>query len=242
MAENVGFCARSMRNFGLTDLRLVNAGLMEEDEWEAKEHNANFNLTEFMQKAEAVAKGGGEIVKSAKLFNSIEEACFDISRVYALSARRREISKEVITPQTAIEEAFSFEGRCAFLFGRESSGLSNKDITIAYKMVEIEADKTYSSINLGMSVGIISYLIHQKKTGSSFKEAERGIRDIASAKAVSHLGNFLEDKLENANYFKVLEKQEGMMVNIKNIFSRGNLTEAEIKTLIGIFALIKEDK
>ena len=240
MAENVGFSARSMKNFGLTDLRLVNPGLMAEDEWEAKEHNAKFNLDEFMQKAQTVAKGGGDIIKNAKIFSSIEDACFDIPKIYALSARRREISKEVITPSNAIKEALSFNEKCAFLFGRESSGLANADLTLAYKMVEIEADKTYPSINLGMSVGLVSYLIHKHLEGESHEKAQRGVRNLASNKEVSHLMHFLEQKLENANYFKVAEKKEGMVVNIKNIFTRASLTEAEVKTLIGIFALINE--
>ena len=238
MAENVGFSARSMKNFGLTDLRLVNPGLMEEDEWEAKEHNFKFNLDEFMQKAEAVAKGGGDIIKNAKIFSSIEEASFDISRIYALSARRREIAKEVITPSTAIGEALNFNENCAFLFGREASGLANADLTLAYKMVEIEADKSYSSINLGMSVGLMCYLTHKARHGESFEQSQRGIRNLASGTEVGHLMKFLEQKLDGANYFKVQEKREGMMINIKNIFSRANLTEAEVKTLIGIFALL----
>ncbi len=240
MAENVGFSARSMKNFGFNELRLVLPGQMEEDEWKAQENNENFSLSSFMEKAEAVAKGGAEIIQNAKVFNSIEEATTDISRIYALSARRREIAKEVIIPKTAIEEICASEEKSAFLFGRESSGLANKDITLAYKMVEIEANKEYPSINLGMSVGLICYLTYKHLNGSDFKMAERGLRKLASASEIDYLVKFLNGKLDDANYFKVPEKREGMMVNIANIFSHANLTTSELKTLIGIFDLIKK--
>jgi tRNA/rRNA methyltransferase len=240
MAENVGFAARSMKNFGLTDLRLINPMKLEECEWEAKKHNDAIDIKEFMQKAEAVSKGGVEIVKNARIFNSIEEACFDVSKIYALSARRREIAKEVITPENAINEAMLSGEKCAFLFGRESSGLSNANLTSCYKMVEIEAEKSYPSINLGMSVGLIAYLFYKKQNGQKFLKTEREIKDLSTLQEKSKLLNFLEEKLEKADYFKVQEKKEGMMINIKNIFARTGLTSAEVRTLIGIFNLIKK--
>ena len=56
MAENVGFAARNMKNFGATTLRLVSPGLMKEDEWGAQENNSGFNLPSFLLKAEAGRK------------------------------------------------------------------------------------------------------------------------------------------------------------------------------------------
>jgi tRNA/rRNA methyltransferase len=242
MGENVGFAARSMKNFGLEELRLVSPGEIEEDEWGAGEHNASFSLPSFLEKAEAVAKGGAEVIRNAKIFKTIEEATQDITKIYALSARRREIAKEVITPETAIEEMLQSNEKYAFLFGRESNGLSNKDVTLAHKMIEIEANKSYPSINLGMSVGLISYLIHKKINGSKYKMQERALRNLASGADLSYLIKFLQTKLDDANYFKVAEKREGMMVNIANIFSHANLSQAEVKTLIGIFDLIKTNQ
>lgn len=239
MAENVGFAARNMKNFGFSKLRLVCPGLMNENEWEAAEHNKNFNLELFLEKAEAVAKGGGEIIKNVQIYNSIAEASFDVTNIYALSARRREIAKEVITPETAAKEILINGEETALLFGAEASGLSNEDVTLAYKMIEIETAKIYPSINLGMSVGIICYIIHKIKNEKHFIENERGIKNLATLREVEFLTQFLEEKLEQANYFKVPKKREGMMINIKNIFTKTKLTEAETRTLIGIFNLIK---
>lgn len=242
MGENVGFAARSMMNFGLSDLRLISPGLIEENEWGAKEHNENFDLQIFLEKAEAVAKGGAEIIKKVKIFSKLEDALSDVSCVYGLSARRREIAKEVITPKTCIKEILNTEEQTALLFGAEASGLSNKDVVLCKKLVEIEANKNYSSLNLGMSVGIMCYLHNSLKNEESFQKNERKIRDKASLTENSYLLNFLEEKLANANYFKVPEKQEGMMINIRNIFTRTELTKQEVKTLIGIFQLIQKTK
>jgi tRNA/rRNA methyltransferase len=244
MGENVGFAARSMMNFGITELRLVAPGLMEENEWGAKEHNRNFDLNLFLEKSESVAKGGAEIIKNAKIFESIEDALLDVSTCFALSARRREVAKEVIMPSTCISEILKAEEtlqgeKNALLFGAEASGLSNKDIILCKKIVEIEANPLYSSINLGMSVGIMCHLYNSTKNATTFKNNERKIRNKASLSEISQLTKILEEKLEAAAYFKVPEKQEGMMVNIKNIFTRAELTATETRTLIGIFNLIK---
>lgn len=239
MAENVGFCARNMKNFEASELRIINAGLMKEDEWGAEENNQNFNIDEFLTKAKAVAKGGEDIIKNAKLFTNIEDATFDINRIYALSARRREMAKEVILPQTAVKEVLEFEGKCAFLFGSEARGLSNEEANLAYKMVEIETSKEYSSINLGMSVGLVCYCYFTAIKQNEFKEGERGIRGLSDVTSIKRMCDILEQNLEMANYFKVPEKKEGMMINIRNIFAKANLTGAEVKTLIGIFDLIK---
>jgi tRNA/rRNA methyltransferase len=242
MAENVGFAARSMKNFNLQDLRLVLPGLMEDGEWEAEQHNKNFNLNDFLHKAEAVAKGGGDIIKNAKIFNSIEDACFDVSYLYALSARRRDIAKEVINPDMAIQDVCNTCEKSAFLFGRESSGLSNKDLTLAYKIVEFSANQNYSSVNLGMSVGIISYLLNRQNQLShqSQNVSLKKINNLASLKEVNNMFDFLESKLTELSYFKALNQKDVMMGNIKNIFSRNSLTKSEVKTLAGVFALLKK--
>lgn len=239
--ENLGFACRNMKNFGLSELRLVSPGLLCEEEWGAMEHNKNFNLDSFMQKAISVAKGGGDIIKNAKVYNTIEEASVGIERIYALSARRRDISKEVITPETCATEYFNNSLKTALLFGAEASGLSNKDLCLCYKIVEIEANKEYSSINLGMSVGIMAHLIYSMQNKEKFINSQRGIRNIAKLESVESMTNLLLKKLEDANYFKVKEKQEGMEVNIRNIFSKTPLTEAECKTLAGVFSLINDN-
>ena len=135
-----------------------------------------------------------------------------------------------------------FEGKSAFLFGSEARGLSNLEANLAFKMVEIETSKEYSSINLGMSVGLISYTYFKAISGDEFKKGERGIRGLSDASSIKRMCDLLEAKLTEAEYFKVPEKQEGMMVNITNIFTKAGLTGAEVKTLIGIFNLISKPK
>lgn len=239
MAENLGFAARNMKNFGLEELRLVEPGLVEEANEHLKNINENFNAADFFEKARAVAKGGAEIIEKAKIYKSVAEATDGIEVLYALSARRREISKEIITPRSCIEEIIKFEGRSALLFGAEASGLSNKDIVLCKKMVEIETSDTYSSINLGMSVGIMAYLFCSTIGEQHFKARERKVRNKADLNATSHLVSFLQNKLYNAGYFKAPEKQTGMMINIGNLFTKAGLTHAECCTLHGIFSLIK---
>src|SRR5579875_2900847 len=82
LGENIGFAARAMLNCGLTDLRLVQP----RDGWP----NA---------KAAAAASGAAEVIERVRVFASVEEASADLQRLYATSARPREMVKAVVAPR-----------------------------------------------------------------------------------------------------------------------------------------------
>ncbi len=105
LGENVGTAARAMLNFGLTDLRLVKA----RDGWP----NA------WAEKASSGALQEGVRVR---LFDRTEDAIADLERVYATTARDRDLIKPVMTPQTAIAESRGLEAsgaRVGLLVGYE---------------------------------------------------------------------------------------------------------------------------
>src|SRR5579885_1885091 len=76
LGENIGFAARAMLNCGLERLRLVRP----RDGWPNP-------------KAVAAASGADRVIARAELFESVEEATADLQRLYATSARPREMAK-----------------------------------------------------------------------------------------------------------------------------------------------------
>ena len=84
LGENIGAAARAMKNFGLSDLRLV----APRDGWPN-------------EKADAMAAGAADLLASAQLFETLHEALADLNLVYATTARERGITKEVLTPVEA---------------------------------------------------------------------------------------------------------------------------------------------
>ena len=69
---------------------------------------------------------------------------------------------------------------------------------------------------------------------------------ISDQKALkSKLFNFfhiLENSLENNSFFRVKEKKKLMVRNIRTIFEKANLTEQEIKIILGIIKVLKNKK
>ena len=89
LGENIGFAARAMANFGLTDLRLV----APRDGWPN-------------DKAHAAAAGAAFVVEQAtRLSDSVESAIGELNFVLASTARPREMVKPVLSPESAAARA-----------------------------------------------------------------------------------------------------------------------------------------
>jgi tRNA/rRNA methyltransferase len=80
IGENIGSCARSIKNFGFSKLNIVSP----------KQNWPN-------QKAKATSVGAYDIVKKAKIFDSTLKAVSEFDIVISLSARKRDINKKHIS-------------------------------------------------------------------------------------------------------------------------------------------------
>ena len=82
LGENIGACARSMKNFGFSKLHIVSPKI-------------NFPN----HKTKATSVGAYDIINKAKVFDNVEKAIEPFNLVIALSARRRDINKRHISLQ-----------------------------------------------------------------------------------------------------------------------------------------------
>ena len=80
LGENIGACARAMKNFGFSKLHIV-------------EPKINFPN----HKAKAISVGAYDIINSAKVYNNVEDAVSKFNLIISLSARRRDINKKHIS-------------------------------------------------------------------------------------------------------------------------------------------------
>ena len=80
IGENIGACARAMKNFGFSKLHIV-------------EPKINFPN----HKVKATSVGAYDIINKAKVFDKIEKAIKPFDLVISLSARRRDINKKHIS-------------------------------------------------------------------------------------------------------------------------------------------------
>jgi tRNA/rRNA methyltransferase len=218
MGENIGASARAMKNFGLSDLRIVNP----RDSWPNKA-------------AESMSVGAIEIINSAKIYDDLEDAIKDLEYLYAATAARRDMHKENILSCDLPKDAADFS-KIGIMFGRESSGLTNEEISYANKIVTIDTDPSFSSLNIAHAVAVVSYELY--KNHAPKREFEM-IDELVDLEQKNHFNNQLIKKLEDTGFFRVPEKKEQMQIKIRNLFGRiDKLSKTELKILYGVFNLM----
>lgn len=238
LPENIGATARAMMNFGLDELRLV----APREGWP---HTRAYDL----------AGTASPILDKAKVFPTLSEAVADRQYVYAATARGRDMTKPVFTPPDAMKNiSEKAQGNVAFLFGPERTGLSNDDVAVADAIITIPTAPSLASLNIGQSVVVLAYewyqalgemdearnrgsvpLQHRGTTGP--ESSSLGERNPpASKQELQGFLDRLERELDAVDFWKVDDKKPKMWLNLRNIFTRNNLTEQEVRTLHGVMA------
>lgn len=221
MGENIGAVARAMLNFGLTELRIV----APRDGWPN-------------DKAYAMASRADQVLDAAQLFDTTEAAIADLTRVYATTARRRDMVKPVMTPHAAagdMRATLAAGGRAGVLFGGERAGLDNDDVALAAVIVEAPTNPAFSSLNLAQAVLLVAYEWFQAGDNRPPVTFDAG-RTAEAVSAADLLVFFerLERELDAGGFLKPPEKRPTMIRNIRNMFQRAGLTDQEVRTLQGI--------
>ena len=219
LAENIGMAARAMINTGLGDLRLVDP----KQDW-------------LSEKAIAVSSGADRVLKHARRFASLEAAIADLTMVYAATARRREMVKPLMTPRSAAAEMHALAGDNAMgiVFGRERDGLTNHEIGLANSIIEVPLNPEHSSLNLAQAVLILGYEWFQQGYEGPQALMTFNRTRPADKSMLQGLFEHLEQELVNCGFLRHDEKRPSMVINIRNMLQRANLTEQEVRTLHGV--------
>ncbi len=229
MGENIGAAARAMMNFALDEMRLV----APRDGWPNP-------------RAYSLASRADRILDEARLVVRTEEAIADCHRVYAMTARRRDMFKPAMTPREAVADmraALSAGQRAAVLFGAEKSGLDNDDVVLADTIIHIPANPAFSSLNLGQAVLLFAYEWYHADFAPAPPEPLTGHMAPASKEELMHLFSHLEGELEDADFFAAVpDKRPVMIRNIRNLFQRANLAEQDVRTLRGIIKALSHGR
>lgn len=228
MGENIGAAARAMLNCGLTDLRLVNP----RDGWPN-------------EKANAMSSGALEKMPPVEVFDSTAEAIESCHFVLATTARSRAMVKPVFTARSAMQELLKRkqEGqKTAILFGAERTGLENDDISLAHGIINIPLNPGFSSLNLGQAVLLVVYEWFQALDDTPEYYTPTGDSIPVPHDQLTELYERLEDELEAHNFFRNPDQRPSMVRNLRNMLSRGNLTNQEVRTFHGIISALTGKK
>jgi tRNA/rRNA methyltransferase len=234
LGENIGFAARAMANFGLTDLRLVGP----RDGWPN-------------EKAHAAAAGAAFLVERASVYGSVESAIAGLHYLVASTARPREMVKPVLSAESAaveLKRRGDKAERCGVLFGPERSGLDNDTISLADAILTAPVSPDFASLSLPQAVLLFGYewfkassaaLSLGRATAFDGPAAEgTAFPDTRPATREELLGLFshLEAELDRSGFLFPPEKRPSMVRAIRNMFHRMGATEQDVRTWRGIVA------
>ena len=217
LSENIGACARGMKNFNFQKLVVV----------DPKPIFPNDKIL-------ATSVGAKNIINKTKNYENLERSLKNIDIVIATSARFR--NKNIKHIQLEDLKKINYKKKVAFLFGSEASGLSNNEISYANYTLQIPTNPEFKSLNLSHSLIIIaqyvSSILNSKVTPFNKSNKVKS----ASKKEIVAMVNLCIQNLEEINFFKSKEKKPIMLENLRNIFYRMELSSKESRILSGVFA------
>ena len=217
LSENIGACARAIKNFNFKKLVLINPKPVFPND-----------------KILATSVGAKDIIKKSKKYQNLEEAIKKIDIVIATSARFR--NKNVKHINLIDLKKVNFKKKIGFLFGSEASGLSNNEISYANYTLQIPTNPDFKSLNLSHSLIIIAQYVASilKLKNVPFQKSKK-IKS-ASKKEIQLMLNLCIKNLEEINFFRPKEKKPKMLENLRNIFYKMDLSDKETRILGGVFA------
>ena len=217
---NIGAAARAMRTMCLDALVLV--------------HPARFPDTE----ASARASGALDILRQARVVDTLGEALQGCTLVAGTSARQRDLGPPPLTPRTCAVKLWQTppDRDVALLFGRERTGLTNEELERCHFLVHIPANPEYSSLNLAAAVQILAYelllarasapaMMDDKASPASVEEMEGLYAHLESAAVAS---GFLDP-----------QQPKHLMRRLRHLYNRAQPDQSEINILRGLLTALQ---
>ena len=220
IGENIGFVARAIKNFNITKLRIVDPKC----NWPS-------------QKALATSVGANDVLKSSKIYDSVNKSIADLRVVFASTSRIRKVNKKIISILD-LRKKIKKKQKIGIMFGPEASGLSNDELNCANYLVKIPTNRKFSSLNLSHSAIIFCFQLFQHFSNKKVIYNSTYKSSVAKKSQVNKFLNFIINELDKKGFLQPDHKRKSMIRNINNIFHRLNLSEQEIHILLGIFSTL----
>jgi tRNA/rRNA methyltransferase len=217
LSENIGACARAIKNFNFEKLIII----------KPKPIFPNDKIL-------ATSVGAKNIIKTSKVYETLEEAVKKVDYIIATTSRFR--NKNIKHIKLNDLNKINFNKKVAFLFGSEASGLSNNEMSYANYALQIPTNPEFKSLNLSHSVIIIAQVIANLMKLKDLKYSKSKKVVSASKKDIHAVANLCIGKLNEKNFFKSVNKKAIMLENLRSIFYKMELSKKETRILSSVFA------
>ena len=223
LSENIGACARAIKNFNFKKLVLINPKPIFPND-----------------KILATSVGAKDIINQSKNYDNLENALKKIDILIATSARFRNKNIKHINLEDL--KKINFKKRIGFLFGSEASGLSNDEVSYANYTLQIPTNPDFKSLNLSHSLIIIAQYVANliKLKNIPFKKSKK-VKSASKKEIQSMLGLCIKN-LDEINFFRPKEKRPKMLENLRNIFYKMDLSDKETRILSSVFASLSKKR
>lgn len=218
-AGNIGSTARAMRNFGLTDLVLVDPV-----------------ADPLAHQARMLATGGASILDSARIVPDLATAVADCGCVLGTAGEVAGTLRQTLvgTPSEQFPrfiEALE-TSPCALVFGPEPHGLANDELAACHGLLVLPTDPGYTSLNLALAVGIVLYEL-RNAVANQTNQVDEKARTPASYEQFDRAMNHLYDAMTDVR-FLFGQNAEALMHAFRHMVARSLPTEQEVKMLHGL--------
>ena len=219
---NIGAAARAMKNMGLKDLALVTPKLFPHDE------------------ATARASGADDILQSAQVFSSLDDAIQDRHLIIGASARMRTIRWPELTPRecaTLIAKEDRSQ-KSAIVFGREHAGLTNEELDRCHYLLHIPCNPDFSSLNVAAALQIVSYELYQANLYPTPQKIECD-SEPATGEEMESFHSHLIQTLFDIGFLHERKSSPSLIRHLRRIFIRAALEKNDINILRGILSAVQ---
>ncbi len=213
-SANTGALCRVMKNFGFSELTLVNPRC------EVRGIDAYKG-----------AKHAKDVLENAKIANSFEDAakgCDFVIGTTGIKMRNRGTIRSAVFLREFLRKINYYEGKkVALVFGREGTGLNKDELDRCDILLHIEAAPQYPVLNISHAAAVILYSISKFKSESVERPAHES-EIVALKRYFSEISGRFKRRNMRAS------------VAFRRIISRAQINEHEAKALLNLFRLIGE--
>ncbi|MHB1620620.1 MAG: tRNA (cytosine(32)/uridine(32)-2'-O)-methyltransferase TrmJ [Sulfuricella sp.] len=219
---NIGAAARAMKTMGLERLYLVNPKAFPDPV------------------ADARAAGALDVLENARVCATLDEALAGTVLVVAVTARRRDLSHEMLSAHQAASSMLelALQGEVALLFGTEMSGLSNAELDKCQLLATIPANPEFTSLNLASAVQILAYELRMAFLGEAEVPVAKAM-EAASFEDVERFYQHLERTMIDTGFLDPACPGR-LMQRLRRLFARARPEKEEVSILRGILTSVEK--
>ena len=218
---NIGSVCRTMKNFGFTNLRLVDP------------------TEEYMDlPAKKMAMTAFHVLEEAAVFDDLSSALHDVQVAFGTTRRFGKYRKNFYTPSGAAEKINEFDPgiKCAMVMGPEDTGLETKDLELCQHFITIPTHDGYPSMNLSHALSVLLYEV-SLKSDSGKKFYDPTPKKTATGGELETMFTHMRKTLLDIDYLDP-QNPDHLLRTFRRIFGEAGLTSRDVRIIRGLMSRI----